>query len=256
MPMDFSLNTYYLLLNELSIKKFSFQTVAQFFSYSKSKAVIIRHDIDRLPQNALSMGMIEYNLGVSASYYFRIVKGVYNETIIRKIAELGHEIGYHYEDLSLCNGDYKAAIKHFELHLEKFRKIYPVKTICMHGSPLSKHDNRDLWKQYDYRDFGIVGEPYFDVNFNEVFYITDTGRKWNNSAASVRDRVASGFDIPIKSTHHLMALAEQGVLPDHMMITIHPQRWHDKPLPWVKELIWQNLKNIAKGVLIKTRRPE
>ena len=59
----------------------------------------------------------------------------------------------------------------------------------MHGSPLSKWDNRDLWKRYDYRDFGIIAEPYFDVDFNEVLYLTDTGRRWNNSKASVRDKV-------------------------------------------------------------------
>ena len=42
------------------------------------------------------------------------------------------------------------AIDDFRLNLEKLRKLYPVKTICMHGSPFSKWDNRDLWKKYDY----------------------------------------------------------------------------------------------------------
>ena len=59
----------------------------------------------------------------------------------------------------------------------------------MHGSPLSKWDNRDLWKRYNYRDYGIIAEPYFDLDFDEVFYLTDTGRSWNNSKASVRDKV-------------------------------------------------------------------
>jgi hypothetical protein len=26
----------------------------------------------------------------------------------------------------------------------------------------------------------------------------------------------------------------QGKLPDKIMINVHPQRWHDAPLPWVK----------------------
>jgi hypothetical protein len=104
---------------------------------------------------------------------------------------LGHEIGYHYEDLSLCKGNYESAIKHFEINLNKFRKIYPVKTICMHGSPLSKWDNRDLWKKYNYRDFGIIGEPYFDMDFDDVFYLTDTGRRWDGDKVSVRDKVKS-----------------------------------------------------------------
>ncbi len=252
--MDFTPSTYKRLLTTLQTQGYSFQSFANSLQQPVTKAIVLRHDIDKLPVNALKMARLENELGIHGSYFFRVVFGAWNERIMGQIVALGHELGYHYEDLAITGGDHSKAIRHFEDQLVRFRRIYPVKTICMHGSPLSRHDNRDLWKQYNYRDFGIIGEPYFDVNFNEVFYITDTGRKWNNSGASVRDLVSSGFDIPIKSTHHLMTLAEQGVLPDHMMITIHPQRWHDKPLPWIKELIWQNLKNVVKGVCIKARK--
>jgi len=133
--------------------------------------------------------------------------------------------------------DLRGKIDDFRLNLKKFRMLYPVKTICMHGSPLSKWDNRGLWKKYNYRDYGIISEPYFDIDFNEIFYVTDTGRKWNNSGASIRDRVDSRFDIEIKSTHHFIELIKQGLIPDKMMINVHPQRWTDRPLPWIKELV-------------------
>jgi hypothetical protein len=45
----------------------------------------------------------------------------------------------------------------------------------MHGSPLSRINNLDLWQTHDYRDLGIAGEPYLDVDFTQVFYLTDTG---------------------------------------------------------------------------------
>ena len=102
-------------------------------------------------------------------------------------------------------------------------------------------------------DFGIIAEPYFDVDFDEVFYLTDTGRSWNNSSSSVRDRVKSSFDIAIQSTSHLIALAEQGALPRQIMINTHPQRWTDKPLPWVKELVWQNITNLAKKFIVSRK---
>lgn len=35
-----------------------------------------------------------------------------------------------------------------------------------------------------------------------------------------------------------------------MMITIHPQRWSNNPLPWLMEWGSQNLKNIVKYFLI------
>jgi hypothetical protein len=59
----------------------------------------------------------------------------------------------------------------------------------MHGSPFSKYDNKKIWEKYDYRDYGIIAEPSFDIDYDEVFYITDTGRSWNNSKVSVRDKV-------------------------------------------------------------------
>ena len=59
----------------------------------------------------------------------------------------------------------------------------------MHGRPLSKYDNRLLWETYSYWDLGIIGEPYFDVDFSKVLYLTDTGRRWDGFDFSVRDKV-------------------------------------------------------------------
>jgi hypothetical protein len=68
------------------------------------------------------------------------------------------------------------------------REIAPAVTICMHGSPLSKWDSRLLWQKYNYRDFGITGEPYFDIDFSQVLYLTDTGRRWDGEKVGLRDR--------------------------------------------------------------------
>jgi len=76
----------------------------------------------------------------------------------------------------------------FEKNLSELRKLYPVKTICMHGSPLSKYDNKLLWKYYDYKKLGILAEPYFDIDFNQLFYLTDTGRCWDGHRFNVRDK--------------------------------------------------------------------
>ena len=250
---DFTLTTYKKLLQELLNNDYSFQTLQDFIQQPIEKAIILRHDVDRLPENALKMARMENNEGVKTSYYFRTVPSVFKIKIISDIASLAHEIGYHYEDLSLCRGNYELAIKNFELNLRRLREFYPVKTICMHGSPLSKWDNRDLWKRYNYRDYGIIAEPYFDVDFDEMFYITDTGRSWNNSASSVRDKVDSKFDIKIKDTNHLIEKIQSNELPDKIMINVHPQRWDDRVGPWVSELIKQSVKNVIKKLLIGLR---
>ena len=68
----------------------------------------------------------------------------------------------------------------------------------MHGSPMSPYDNRLLWTKYDYRDYGIIGEPYFDVDFSEVAYYTDTGRRWDGDSVSVRDKMVLGDRSEVK----------------------------------------------------------
>ncbi len=40
--------------------------------------------MDRLPKNALVIARIEKEAGINGSYYFRIVKGSYDENIIMK----------------------------------------------------------------------------------------------------------------------------------------------------------------------------
>jgi hypothetical protein len=124
-----------------------------------------------------------------------------------------------------------------------------------HGSPKSRYDSKDIWKKYDYRELGIIGEPYFDIDFNEVFYLTDTGRRWDGWKVSLRDKVPQQekwkkAGLVFHSTKDIIKAAENNQLPNKIMITTHPQRWTDKPLPWVKELVWQRVKNVVKFFLI------
>ena len=217
-----------------------------------TKYILLRHDVDLKAANSLATARIEHELGIQASYYFRVVPQSNQPHIIRAIAELGHEIGYHYEDMSIMQGDVDKAHAHFVEQLTYFRQFYPVRTICMHGAPTSQWDGKDLWKHYNYSDLGIIGEPYFDVDFSQMFYLTDTGRCWDGYKVSVRDKIPVYQDqwnaqgLVYHSTQDIIHAAEQGSLPPCIMITTHPQRWTDHPLAWLKELIAQNAKNIIK----------
>ena len=124
----------------------------------------------------------------------------------------------------------------------------------MHGSPLSRFDNREIWNHYNYRDFGIIGEPYFDVDYNNVLYLTDTGRTWNNSKLSVRDKAPVNFDLSFKSTMEIIKRIDQ--LPDRVMFNFHPQRWDDNPFRWMRELVYQNIKNVVKRYFFVKNRYE
>ncbi|MCE7994819.1 MAG: hypothetical protein HEP71_22780 [Roseivirga sp.] len=246
---DFTLSKYKELLLTLKNQSYTFLPYREFILNQASPCIVLRHDVDLRPQNSLQFARIQHENSIRGTYYFRAVPQSWDEDIILEIASLGHEIGYHYECLTTTNGNPKAAIVDFERNLEKLRKLAPVDTICMHGSPMSKYDSKDLWNFNDYRDFDIIGEPYFDVDFDRVFYITDTGRRWDGDKVSVRDKVMTSIDLSFKRTQEIIEAAESGSLPDQIMFTFHPQRWDDQLPVWVKELVFQKIKNIIKKTI-------
>ena len=48
----------------------------------------------------------------------------------------------------------------------------------------------------------------------------------------------------------IIRAAKEGFLPARIMITTHPQRWNSRPIPWIKELVLQSLKNTIKRFFI------
>ena len=259
--MDFTITTYKSLLAALQSNGYAFQTFKNFLDSPKSKTIILRHDVDLLPQNSLRFAKIQSEMGVKGVYYFRAVPESWHEDVIREIADLGHEVGYHYENMDTCRGDANKAWDDFRFHLDKLRKLVEVKTICMHGSPRSKFDNKEIWKKYDYRSLDIMGEPYYDINFDDVFYLTDTGRRWDGYKTSVRDKVPQQDQwveqgLTFHSTQDIIDAVNTGralsgaKVPSKIMFTMHPQRWTEGGLPWLKELVVQNLKNQVKKVMV------
>lgn len=269
MPIDFTLTAYGQLLIALKKSGYAFYTFEEWCDgKAHGRYVILRHDVDLKAQNSLTIAQIEAKMGIRSTFYFRIIPQSNQPEIIGSIVNLGHEIGYHYEDLSLFQGDEVKAIEHFKIKLEYFRKFYPVRTICMHGSPTSKWDNRDLWKSYDYRDFGIIGEPYFDflntyTNSEIKFkYFTDTARMWDGAIYNLRDKISgkSESDYPpqnllqvIHSTFNFIDWLEMKPDIEILMITTHPQRWTDNFFEWFIELVSQSIKNVIKRYILQKR---
>ena len=256
---DFSLDIYRALLEALQAKDYQIIGYAEYLKLKvkSGKFIVLRHDVDAKPQNSLRTAQIEHSLGAKATYYFRVGRESNEPQVIKAIAQLGHEIGYHYEDMSLCDGDVDKAWSHFQTWLDYFRQYYAVETICMHGAPTSKWDGKDLWKKYDYRSLGIIGEPYMDTDFSDVFYLTDTGRCWDGYKVSVRDKIPQYQDewtakeLVWHTTPELIRAIEADQLPAHVMITTHPQRWTNNTGEWWKEAVLQTAKNIVKRIIVK-----
>jgi hypothetical protein len=196
------------------------------------------------------MALLEHEHGITSTYYFKKTKNIFLPSLIKDIAELGHEIGYHYEVLDKAKGDIKKAIRIFEQELSEFRAIVDVKTICMHGNPLSSWSNKDLWHKYDFRDFGIIGEPYLSIEYNKVLYLSDTGRTWSGRY-NVKDVVNSKFCYA-KCTDDVINLIKKRDIP-RLCLLVHPNRWADGFSTWLVEFGGQNIKNIGKVGIIRWR---
>ena len=221
--------------------------------------VTLRHDVDKRPRNSLATALIEREMGWKASYYFRAVPDSWDEGIICEISAMGHEIGYHYESLTTCDGDMDSAYRDFCDNLEKLRTLAPVKTIAMHGSPMSRWNSLDLWKHFDYHKLGIETEPYLDTDFSKVFYLTDTGRRWDGYRVSVRDKIPVFQEQWCQhgwcyhSTDDVIQAISHGTFPKAVMVNTHPQRWTDNKPQWLCELLLQSAKNVVKRLMIKKK---
>lgn len=254
MNLDFTLSKYRQLCDAICCYGYTVSTVAEYLnSYvAGQKVVVLRHDVDRKPKRAVHMARLEHELGINATYYFRFNKKVFQPNLINEIASMGHEIGYHYETLDKAKGDYQKAIQTFEHELEEFRKIAKIETICMHGNPLTKWDNRDLWTKYNLKDFGLTGEAY--LSFNNITYLSDTGRTWGtehkvkdylSSAANDNQGISKAI---VASTDDVIELIKKRQLGCAYLL-VHPERWSNNLIGWITDLVLDTGVNLAKRML-------
>lgn len=91
---DFSFRHYKEILEMLKKQGYEFC----FFNSpsSRTKRVYLRHDIDYSPERALEIAKIEKQLGVSSTFFVRLNSPFYNMRP-KEIADLGHQIGLHFE---------------------------------------------------------------------------------------------------------------------------------------------------------------
>ncbi|ABE51683.1 hypothetical protein [Methanococcoides burtonii] len=265
MIRDFTLSKYRELLETIVDTEYEPIAVIDHFNSGRvdNKCIILRHDVDRVVQRSLDMARLENEYGIRSTYYFRHTPDVFKPEFMHKIADLGHEVGFHYEVMDKAKGDTSAAIRIFEDELRELREIEPILTACMHGNPLASWSNRDLWEDHDIKDFGIVAEPYLSIDYSKVLYLTDTGRTWADQKIRVKDvldDVANTLSYSggsIATTDDVIDLVRKEEIPQ-MCILAHPNRWCDGSIGWTKELLMQNLKNVGKAGIVwyRGRKPE
>lgn len=144
------------------------------------RIIFLRHDVDIQINNALRFAEIEADLGVPSTFFFRLhtdynMFSVKNYRIVRRILELGHEIGLHHE--------VDFAKLYDEDETEFFGKAKAVLEIITGRkvSGVTSHEYvRSPWKITDeiLQEFGLTYNGYSPQFFQKIKYISDSGCRW------------------------------------------------------------------------------
>ena len=231
MSDGFTFDEYGRLLDAVGESGYDAVTVREYLERDllPARFVVLRHDVDRKAENAAKMAEAEAEREIAATYYFRT--STFDPDLARWIESLGHEVGYHYEDYVRADGDLRAAHARFGENLRELRETVDVDTVCMHGNPLSPHDNRDMWTDAGapgFAAYDLLGEAYLSMDFTDVTYFSDTGRTWRDGPLKIKDHTMGegSKSVTAETTGDLIDLFERREV-SRACVLAHPNRWAD-----------------------------
>lgn len=176
---SFSFADYGLLLQAMKRRGAAMHPLSELPALTESRNfVCLRHDVDCHLLGTVEMAEVEAGEGVRATYYV-LMTGHYNprskscRPVLRRLLEMGHEIGLHY-DLSTYPVEPGAAALHLRNEAAALADAAgaPVRTISCHyphkGLP-------DSFKTSD--EFVHCHDPR---HTKDVLYVSDSSRGWRD----------------------------------------------------------------------------
>jgi hypothetical protein len=178
----FSLARYRETLQQAKRLGYAFPTVSELKHGSKrsGRFLLIRHDVDSSPRHARAMAELEHELGIRSSYYILLHSPFYNPADphhwdeLRKIVELGFEVGLHYEAdfFEQRNLDPLEGVLDDVAALEKILRIN-IRSVSQHR-PASGTFLKQLNEYYV--------DAYNEELVNNICYISDSGFRWRGKS--------------------------------------------------------------------------
>jgi hypothetical protein len=174
----FSLDKYARCLRKALDLNYAILQVRQTTAPLPEKCLILRHDIEYSVDCALRMAELEHEHGLRSSYFVLAHSVFYNPFTpqntkkIRRIIDLGHEIGLHYEtyyfednDLSPVDGirnDVSYMERMFDIHIHSVSQHRPARSSFV--EELGKH---------------FIDAYRADLIYG-MYYISDSSCKWRS----------------------------------------------------------------------------
>ena len=190
--MEFTYDAYRSLLYLLRTRGYVFTDYHQYAAYPR--CVILRHDIDQSLTDAVRLAEIEAEEGIHSTWFMLLRTDFYNpasaasQKSIRRLIELGHEIGLHFDEVAYAGGSTGSRTRSStEERILLEAKI--LSDIC--GQPIttvSMHRPSKATLESDLRILGIVNS-YGKTFFHDFKYLSDSRCNWREP---VLDIVRSG----------------------------------------------------------------
>lgn len=174
---NFSYGHYFQVLDKAK-KEYNITTVKDFSKCSiKEKTIILRHDVDVSLKHALSMAEMEADHDLRSTYFILFHGAYYNAlsdrnvSIIRKISDLGHEIGLHY-DTSFLHGSVNKKIKTIDYEIKILENIIEksIVSIVQHDPSTSPDLRMQIPRKFI--------DPMKSAIFRNISYISDSVQNW------------------------------------------------------------------------------
>ncbi|MBP3476297.1 MAG: hypothetical protein J6K48_08290 [Lachnospiraceae bacterium] len=181
--MKFTYKAYKELLMLLIDQGYKFCNYHDYQNYNMS--VIIRHDIDMDIEKAVRMAQIEAEMGVTSTYFVLVTSNFYNifskenQAMLRKLHELGHEVGLHFDEAKYDGEtDLVRAMEQEAVLLEQCIGR-PVWSVSMH-----RPSKKTLEADYLIKGGQIVNS-YGTEFFRNHKYVSDSRRNWRENVHAI-----------------------------------------------------------------------
>lgn len=183
--MEFTYDAYKNMILLLKEHGYAFSGYHDYRKYTKN--VIVRHDIDIDLEKALIFSKLEYEMGISATYFVLVTGDFYNvssrggKKLLKSICDNGHSIGLHFDETQYDKTDenwWSTAVDREISLLEQCTKK-KVTAVSMHRP--SKNTLKENWNIRN----GEVANSYGKEFFEDHKYLSDSRRNWREDVLDI-----------------------------------------------------------------------
>jgi hypothetical protein len=214
-PKPFTFAYYKKLLQAVLDNNYKITSFEKYDS-SIERTLIMRHDVDYTLNGVSQLALIESELGVSATYFFRVHAHEYNcftphvYQLIHALKGLGHEIGLHFEAMTIgraLNVSPTRLLQQEKTVLEAITGL-EIRSASEHRD-ISQvvHETRNYHDHFDPLEAGFKNYALERRFFKDMKYLSDSNGFWREGDPSV----------------HLTKYPRFQVL-------VHPDWWFEKDL--------------------------